>query len=63
MMKGGLLQKENSVWDYLHHFAPEQKRQIQRLNDLVEDEKRLKGPTTEIFDANFLKDYFSDERE
>ena len=63
MMKGGLLQRENSLWNYLHHFASERKRQIQRLNDLVSDEKQLEGPMTESFDANFLRDYFSDERE
>ena len=63
MMKGGLLSKENSLWNYLHHFATERTQQIQRLNDLVGDDERLEGRMTDSYDTNFLRDYFSGEGE
>ena len=64
MMEGGLLSKENSLWNYLQHFAGDRTQQILRLNDLVEVEDQLNSsPMSVSYEANFLRDYFSDEEE
>ena len=62
--KGGFLSKENSLWNYLQHFAGDRTQQILRLNDLVEVEEQLNSnPMSVSYEANFLRDYFSDEEE
>ena len=64
MMEGGLLSKENSLWNYLQHFAGDRTQQILRLNDLVEVEEQLNSnPMSVSYETNFLRDYFSDEEE
>jgi len=64
MMEGGLLSKENSLWNYLQHFAGDRTQQILRLNDLVEVEDQLNSsPMSVSYEANFLRDCFSDEGE
>ena len=63
-MEGGLLSKENSLWNYLQHFAGDRTQQILRLNDLIEVEDQLNSrPMPVSYEANFLRDYFSDEEE
>ena len=62
MMQGGLLSKENSLWNYLQHFAGDRTQQILRLDDLIEvDEQMDSNPMSVSYKANFLRDYFSDE--
>ena len=63
MMKEGLISRNNSLWNYLDHFASHQEEQIQRLRAIVEDKDQLEGPQTKSYDANFLRGYFSDDVE
>ena len=63
MMKEGLISRNNSLWNYLDHFASHQEEQIQKLRAIVEDKDRLEGPQTESYEANFLRGYFSDDVE
>jgi len=60
MMKEGLISRNNSLWNYLDHFASHCDEQIQRLRAIVEDKDQLECSQTKSYDTNFLKGNFSD---
>ena len=63
MMKEGSISNNNSIWNYLDHFASDRAQQIERLKGLVEEKDQLEGPRRKIYVTNFLRDYFSDNVE
>ena len=63
MMKEGSISNNNSLWNYLDHFASDRAQQIERLKGLVEEKDQLEGPTRGKYDTDFLRDYFSDDVE
>ena len=63
MMKEGSISNNNSLWNYIDHFASDRAQQIERLKGLVEEKDQLEGPTRGKYDTDFLRDYFSDDVE
>ncbi len=60
MMKDGALSKDKSLWHYLHHFAEDRARHIERLSSIIdENDRQANGPKKTDYDATYLQDYFA----
>lgn len=61
MMKGGVISNDNSLFPYLDHFASDRATHIERLQKEVDGDKQpAVGPNTTTYNAEYLKQYFSD---
>ena len=54
MMKSESISKDDSLWDYLEHFAADRNERICQLSASVEDGNRKEGPKSASYADEFL---------
>ena len=61
MMKANNISQDSPFWKYLDHYACEQSNEIQRLEPLVDNRRRLDRAISSKYDAEFLSNYFNED--